>query len=43
MKTNVLKGIANRALSITKANVNSLCMCIFYQPTLPKQADKLKI
>ncbi len=43
MKANVLKGIANGALSVAKANVNSACMCIFYQPKLSERFNKLKI
>lgn len=42
MKKSVSKKIADLALLVTKANVNSNCWYIAYQPKLPKSCEKLK-
>lgn len=45
-KANVVKKcgkvLANLALSVTRANVNSTCLWINGQPKLPKDAKKLR-
>ncbi len=41
MKKDVSQKVAGLALRITKMNVNSFCMSIFYQPKLPRNCEKL--
>ena len=42
MKYQVLKVVANTAISISKANVNSACVFWGYQPQMPQGLSKLK-
>lgn len=36
------KVVAELALKVTSANVNSICLSIGHQPKLPNNAEKLK-
>lgn len=38
----IKKTIAAAAIAATKANVNSACNFVIYQPKLPKGAEKLR-
>lgn len=37
----VLSGLAKASVGVTKMNVNSTCMFLTYQPTVPASAKKL--
>lgn len=41
-KNSITKKAADLALRVTRANVNTACISIYYQPKLPKGIDKLK-
>jgi cyclic lactone autoinducer peptide len=41
-KSKVSKLVAKAALSVTKANANTLCLFIIHQPKMPKAAKKLR-
>ncbi|MDR2889854.1 MAG: cyclic lactone autoinducer peptide [Lachnospiraceae bacterium] len=42
MKNGVGKLLAKTAITLTKANVNSMCYYFFYQEKLPNGYEKLK-